>query len=229
MVKRSAKAARSGRKALKTFLAAPSRPAGTLQYHQLYGFLFAVTSSPELILPSEWMPIVFGDQGAGYRSLAEGQSIIGEVMSVYNEINAGVVAGQPALPGGCEFRDDPLENLDPDTPVSQWAQGYMLGHDWLLETWEHYLPDDDEDKEFGSLVLVLSFFAGRRLAEAYRKEFKLRRSLQEAATTVRGLFPDALREYARLGRMIAAVVAEHDASRTVPGKAPGKSRKPRSR
>ncbi|MEY4635550.1 MAG: hypothetical protein RJA55_1348 [Acidobacteriota bacterium] len=97
MARRSVKAVGLGREPLKAFLAAPSRPVGTLQYHQLQGFLFSVTSAPELILPSEWLPMVFGEKEAGYRSLAEAQSIVGEVMSLYNDINAGVAEGAPRV------------------------------------------------------------------------------------------------------------------------------------
>lgn len=229
MARRSAKAVRLGREPLKTFLAAPSRPAGTLQYHQLQGFLFSVTSAPELILPSEWLPIVFGEKEAGYRSLAEAQSIVGEMMSLYNDINAGVAEGAPRVPIDCAFRDDALANLEGDAPVSQWSQGFVLGHNWLSETWELYLPDEEEDDEFGSVVLVLSFFARRRLAEAYRKELKLPQSLKATAMTIRDLFPDALREYARLGRMISAAVAELETPKGRQTKTPGKPRTVRSR
>lgn len=51
--------------ALGAFLADPSRPAGTLSYHELQGFLFTLASSPELVPPSEWMPMVFDEQEAG--------------------------------------------------------------------------------------------------------------------------------------------------------------------
>ena len=39
---------------LARFLADPARPAHTLRYHELQGFLFAVASAPEVIPPSEW-------------------------------------------------------------------------------------------------------------------------------------------------------------------------------
>lgn len=41
------------------------RPAGTLTYHELQGFLFAVASAPELIRPTEWLPLIFNEQEAG--------------------------------------------------------------------------------------------------------------------------------------------------------------------
>ena len=63
--------------ALQAFLADPARPAATLRYHALQGFLFTVASAPELILPSEWQPIIFGDQEVEYASLDEAQEILG--------------------------------------------------------------------------------------------------------------------------------------------------------
>ena len=223
MARRSANVLRPDREALKAFLAAGSRPAGTLQYHQLQGFLFSVTSSPEVLLPSDWLPLVFADHEPGYRHIAEARSIVGALISAYNDINAGVAAGTPTLPADCAFRDDALKNLEPDAPVSQWSQGFTLGHDWLRETWQRYVPEDDDS--FGTIVLALSFFSARRLAEAYRKELRLPQSLAAIATTIRDVFPEALRDYARLGRMISGIVAEHETPTTPRTKTPGKNRR----
>ncbi len=52
--------------ALRSFLEHPSRPAGTLTYHELQGFLFTVVSAPELIQPSEWLPIIFAEETAAW-------------------------------------------------------------------------------------------------------------------------------------------------------------------
>src|SRR5687768_6384410 len=69
---------------LRSFLENPSRPPGTLKYHELQGFLFTVASAPEFVRPSEWMPIVFGDHAAEYASVEEAREIIGELMNLYN-------------------------------------------------------------------------------------------------------------------------------------------------
>jgi yecA family protein len=227
MARRSARIVRPDREVLKSFLAATSRPAGTLQYHQLQGFLFSVASAPELILPSEWLPMVFAQQTPGYRSVAEARSIVDELVLVYNEINGGVAAGAPTLPGDCVFRDDALKNLESDAPVSQWSHGFTLGYDWLSDLWTPYVPEDDD--VFGAIVMVLSFFTSRRLAEAYRKELKLPGALKVTATTMRGLFPESVREYARLGRMISDAAAEHGMRRTQPSKISRANRRTRRR
>ena len=53
---------------LQAFLDHPSRPAGALSYHELQGFLFTVVSAPELVRPSEWLPIIFAGEEAGFTS-----------------------------------------------------------------------------------------------------------------------------------------------------------------
>jgi len=110
---------------LSAFLKDPARPAGTLVYHALQGFLFAVASAPELIRPSEWMPLVFGDAEAEYASLDEAKLVLGELMSLFNTVNASVNAEAAVLPTDCAFRDDVLTNLDDEAPIAQWSRGFM--------------------------------------------------------------------------------------------------------
>ena len=70
---------------LRAFLEHPARPAGTLSYHELQGFLFTVVSAPELVRPSEWLPIIFAGEEAGFTSPDEAQGILGQIMALYNE------------------------------------------------------------------------------------------------------------------------------------------------
>ena len=76
---------------LKPFLDDPDRPAGTLRYHELQGFLFTVAGAPELVPPSEWLPVIFGEADAGYASLDQAHEILGQIMALYNTINAAVL------------------------------------------------------------------------------------------------------------------------------------------
>ena len=65
--------------ALQAFLDHPSRPEGTFRYHELQGFLFTVVSAPEIVPPSEWLPIIFGDEKAAYASLDQANEILGNI------------------------------------------------------------------------------------------------------------------------------------------------------
>ncbi|MBI3573670.1 UPF0149 family protein [Candidatus Kaiserbacteria bacterium] len=186
---------------LRNFLSAPQRPKDTMTYPQLAGFLFSMANAPELILPSEWMPIVFNDQDAWYETRGEAERVLQAMMALYNDCGRERAEGSAPFPPGCEIRPRPLDNLVADAPLSQWARGFLTGHTYLEEIWSEFIPDE-LDKELGSSLMVLTFFASPRLAEAYHKEGKGKTSLEHFAETVVMIFADAMTEYAHLGRCI---------------------------
>jgi hypothetical protein len=59
----------------RSFQADARRPVGTLRYHEVQGFLFAVASAPEPVQPSERMPIVFSDRPTTRERVVEGGGI----------------------------------------------------------------------------------------------------------------------------------------------------------
>lgn len=189
---------------LQTFLSSPERPKGTLTYHQLAGFLFSIANSPELIPPSEWIPLVFNDQEDGFETHREAEGALQAMMALYNDCCRARPEGSAPLPPGCEIRPQAMENLATDAPLSQWAQGFSMGYDYLEESWIDYTPDE-LDEELGSLLMVLTFFSSPKLAKAYHEEGTGKQSLAEMAETVVTLFPEAMREYAYLGRSIYQV------------------------
>lgn len=187
---------------LAAFLSSDKRPEGTLSYGELAGFLFAVACAPESVMPSEWLPQIFNEQEGGYETLDEAKEILPLIMALYNHVNFGVLERKPQLPAGCGVDPEPMANLEPEATLSQWARGFAEGHDWLVEIWEEYAPDE-WDEELGACLMVLSFFATRKLADAYRKEAKRPGTpLKKMAVEMIELFPGAMASYAHMGRSI---------------------------
>ena len=91
--------------ALRAFLEHPSRPAGTLTYHELQGFLFTIVSAPELIPASEWLPIIFAGEDIDYASVEQAEAVIGQIMTLSNTINAAVLDPPTLLPADCPLAD----------------------------------------------------------------------------------------------------------------------------
>lgn len=203
---------------LAKFLADPGRPEDTLCFQELQGFLYSIACSPEIVPPSAWLPIISDEQDIGFEDEAKAHRIMALIMGLYNDINTSVLERSDSMPFECEFRPDIEENFDSEAAVSQWCHGFMLGHDWLEEVWDEYLPEQ-LDGELGSCAMVLSFFSSRRMAEAFYAESTTTPSQRkpkipfiEFADNVRGLFPDALSSYAHIGRGISEVVAGMDDS-----------------
>jgi len=186
---------------LDAFLEQPARPAGTLSYHELQGFLFAVASAPELVRPSEWLPTVFNDGDAGYATMQEARAMLDQMTALYNDINASILEGRVALPGDCHPRPQPLDNLDESAPLARWSRGFLTGHDWLEALWNVPLPAE-LDEEVGAVTMTLSFFASRPLAEAFHREGSSKHSFEGFAELMLRLHPEAMASYAHIGRFV---------------------------
>jgi hypothetical protein len=102
------------------------------------------------------------------RSL-EANAILGQVMTLYNDINAAVLEERVVLPGDCRLRPQVLDNLEDSAPLARWSRGFLVGHEWLEELWNVELSGD-LDEELGVVLMTLSFFSSRNLAEG---EFNL--------------------------------------------------------
>jgi len=193
---------------LRSFLDGPGRPADALGYTELQGFLFAVVCAPDLIQPSEWLPIALGeDEEARFETMEQARAIFDQLMSLYNETNASLLDGTAALPDDCAFYDDVLANFDDDAPVARWSRGFLCGHNWLEDLWNDLLPEELKD-DFVASSLVLCFFASRELAEDCMSEVGIGAggSLEETAETMRRLSADAMHEYAAIGRAMRDAV-----------------------
>lgn len=188
--------------ALQAILESPSRPAGTMRYFEAAGFLFAVCCNPDMVRPQEWILEVLGESHGNLADLEEAQKAMDLLMRLYNHINEGVLEQRPALPWGCEPRENALADFEDDAPLSRWSRGFGEGFDWLKNSWPEDLPKDLDDG-LGSCLLVLTFFSSRKLAEAYRDESgRSDYSLAQMAKRTHEMLPSAMAAFANLGRYL---------------------------
>ncbi len=196
---------------LRAFLESPERPEDTLLLHELQGFLFTINCSPEVIPPSEWMPMVFAGSEANYRDAEEARFITEAIMRLYGQCNQQVLEGDPAMPSGCAPAAAVMDNFCDDAPLAQWASGFLVGHTYLEDVWDALIQDEWED-ELGSCLMVLSFFANIELAEAYTEEMSAgrSRSVLQLAESVLKVLDDAMASYAQMGRVLYVARLELD-------------------
>lgn len=193
---------------LRAYLDAPDRSHDSMSYCQAAGFLYVVACAPELVQPSEWLPIIIDPDNATETSVENMQAVMGGLMSLYNEVTRQVQEDDVKLPPGCKFRDEPMANLEIDATVSQWADGFKVGYNWLEKMWTEYTPAEISE-EFGSQLAVLCFFCNRELANAIFDDVKNEDvTFESMAENMQRIFPDALRSFALLGNSIQQVIAK---------------------
>jgi uncharacterized protein len=105
-------------------------PDDCMGLSDLDGFLTGIVVGPESILPSEWLPIIWGGDEPDFADISEAQTILNTIMARYNEIIANLDAGPDAF--------DPvfLEGLKGQIIVTDWAAGFLDAVRLRATAWE---------------------------------------------------------------------------------------------
>jgi uncharacterized protein len=188
---------------LRGFLERASAQApDTLGLEELYGFVFAIVSAPDLVLPSEWIAAIFDADEPPFADEAEGVRFHHVIMALYNELNRDVLDATVHLPACIEVRQPAEANFAKDAPLMKWASGFAQGHDWLEDAWDVDLPQEVDD-DLGACLSALLFFIDPDFAKALLEESNQPASeLPALAQTLLDNFEGAMMGYAEIGRLI---------------------------
>ncbi len=102
----------------------------------LDGFLTGIVGGPELILPSEWLPVIWGGDEPVFQTEDEMRTVLGAVMGRYDEIIR------------CLHLDpddfDPIfwEGPEGEGIASDWAGGFLYAVAMRAMAWEPFIESD---------------------------------------------------------------------------------------
>ena len=124
---------------------------------ELDGYVAALIVCPDMILPSEWLPGVWGG-GHEFADVAEAEATISAVMEHYNRI-ARELAEHPE-----DYA--PVMEIDPnggETLWEPWIDGFERAMRLRPDAWEEIaLSDDEEASASVSMIVALNdFYYGR--------------------------------------------------------------------
>jgi uncharacterized protein len=174
---------------------------------QTQGFLFCVACCPELVAPSEWVPLVLED--TAFDNAQETQQITEMLMVLYNQINHQVLHGTAKLPKACRILPDTMRNFADPAPLHQWSQGFMKGYSWLSECWGEFLETDDEAQQTFTLTIMVLGVAASRSAFAQALADKPPEEQRQTANAMLALLPDAVKGFAKAARLMRSPTPSH--------------------
>lgn len=133
---------------LDAFLMSENVADDAMTISMLDGFLTGIVIGPELILPSEWMPLIWGSAPPEFKTASEAQDIYGLIMRCYNQIITDLT----------HYRDDyePILTIDHtgDLLGEIWADGFLMAMRLREDAWKPIF-----DSEYGtaaSLIMTLA-------------------------------------------------------------------------
>jgi len=119
-----------------------------MNVEELDGFFAALVVGPEVVLPSEYLPELFGGEMHQFQSLDQANDILGLLMRHWNDIAATLAKDEV-------YRPIILEHEDGVAYGNEWAWGFMQGMAMRREGWKTLLADEDHA---GCIVPMLMLY-----------------------------------------------------------------------
>jgi uncharacterized protein len=120
----------------------------------LDGFLTGIAIGPELVMPSEWLPYVWGGEDPVFDDQAQASAILGAIMGRYNAILREIEAGT--------FEPLVWEAPDGTMIAGDWAEGFMHAVVLRPDAWEPLM----RSKRHGVLLLPILVLCGDETGES---------------------------------------------------------------
>lgn len=126
-------------------------PPTTMSFEMLDGFLTALVIGPDLVLPSEYLPVIWGtDEGEGpkWDSREQLNHFMGMLTRHWNAIAARRMANAPQMPH--------IELFGEASPGEEWADGFVMGIDMRADAWQPIFEDRRADQMVLPIIALSS-------------------------------------------------------------------------
>ena len=128
------------------FLTSPAAPTSAMSPMELDGYLTGIVVSPDLLLPSDWLDGIWGENEPTFDSLDQMQTVIAAVMDYYNDIVAALDSGFKQIEAKQPADYRPLFLTASDKPeheiVRTWARGFGKAMALAPERWSSLAEDE---------------------------------------------------------------------------------------
>ncbi len=112
-----------------------------LNYSQIQGLLYAMACSPEPIKPAEWFELVWLNDDPQFESATDAKRFYELLVELFGSISVDVQRNRFQLDGNGNIREGVVA-------LSDWCDGFLLGHQYLEDVWGAALDELDEDELF---------------------------------------------------------------------------------
>ncbi len=141
--------------ALDEYLNSDCAPENRLGLSDLDGFLTSQVVGPVLIMPNEWLPVVWGHEEPEFESLDQANSVMSAIFARYNEIIRQLE------------REDfaPLLWQGPEGQViaADWCEGFMDGVRLRIDSWKALFQDAEGQRLLYPILALCSDEQGGNL------------------------------------------------------------------
>ncbi len=143
----------SERNTILDILSHAPEPEQTFTCDEISGFLFGLAITPDIILPNEWLPIIFGGVFPHFEQLEQLEDLSDTLITIYNRFTTAFHHNKLSFPFDIETLDE-----DQLATVFEWTSGLEEALSLREDIWdpEEYPELSDKRKEelFYSMMAI---------------------------------------------------------------------------
>lgn len=139
-------------KLLQKNLASLPADSDAMVVSEVDGFLTGILVCPDLIMPSEWLPLVWGgdeDADPVFENALQAEQLVGLVMEQYNAIVHDLQSGRYAAVFEVDTRHD-------EVLWELWIEGFQSAMQLRPESWEAVLQSDEDARTALTGLILLT-------------------------------------------------------------------------
>jgi uncharacterized protein len=158
---------------LEAFLLSDAVDEDTMLLSQLDGFLAGIIVCPDLVMPSEWMPVVWAGEPPVYESMEQAQAINALLINHYNTIIGHLD----------QDRYQPIYDIDTDDSIlwEPWLEGFWQAVELRPDAWSDFMRANENDADVQHAMFILGRLAELSLPGAAPKPMEMDADLQSMA------------------------------------------------
>lgn len=135
---------------LDEFQLSDESPEGCLLADEIHGLLTAVICGPGVVMPSEYMEMIWGGEEPEFESMERAEEIIGFLLRMHNDISATFRGREPFVPLLLERPGDEGDIL---SIAERWCFGFLQGMALRADLWIECAETDLKHLLFPIMVL----------------------------------------------------------------------------
>ncbi len=139
------------RRSLEEFLSSDVCRERGMRLDELHGFLTALICNPELVMPSVWVPLVWGGGESGFESEEQLAATVDSLMLLYNDISRRLAEGSSRFE---PILATPSGTGEPENLARGWCRGFMRGAGLQIDLWAEEIATRIEHLMFPIMALA---------------------------------------------------------------------------
>ncbi|BBM64309.1 hypothetical protein VA249_09550 [Vibrio alfacsensis] len=139
---------------LQDILSLPELDGKLLNLAKTQGFVTAMASAPNVLMPQEWLPFLWGgEETAPFSDGEQLELYIDEIVQLWNQTRPALLEGSWLWPESCALDDHDIVSAN----TRDFCEGVLQGWQLARDDWETLMPEDSEDSALlGGVLLSLT-------------------------------------------------------------------------